>query len=102
MKVAFVAGFFAPAEVVVKAHFLAPLHNRQLIWIPDAGYRRDPNIDLLVRELNQSLLNAQSPRLIHARPHDPEYNARLNGAIGAMLRKHPTGTDGAPNLVEGR
>jgi serine phosphatase RsbU (regulator of sigma subunit) len=89
VKVAFVGGFFAPAEVVIKAHFLAPFHSRQLIWIPDTGLRRDPNISLLVNEINQSLLGGHDPRLILARPHDPNYSPTLQASLGAMLGRHP-------------
>lgn len=90
MKVAFAAGFFAPAEVIVKVTFLTSLINRHLIWVPQAAHdSRDPDSDFLRRELNRVISNGDSILLLHARPHIESSSDKLVDILNELRHKHP-------------
>jgi serine phosphatase RsbU (regulator of sigma subunit) len=91
VKVAFAAGFFAPAEVLVKVSFLTPLINRRLIWVPQAAHEsRDPDMHFLERHLNQVMSKGDSALLLHARPHHETSSDRL-AVILDKLKGSPQG-----------
>jgi hypothetical protein len=90
VRLVFAAGFFRPAEVRIKASFLAALASRRLVWVPQgAGNWRDPNLEFLSRQLNQVMRHAHSVLLLHARPHNPDYTQALRKVLDEVRARHP-------------
>lgn len=90
MKVAFIAGFFAPVEPVIKAHFLDLLERRQLVWMPQAANAdRDPDLDNLSRKILQSLASGNEVLLVHADPHSRVYRDALESRVSQWDGRNP-------------